>query len=41
LGKYLWEVPAWEKAFGKVPNISLSMSKKIYLSYRFKFDAIK
>ena len=21
LGKYPWEVAAWEKAFGKVPNI--------------------
>ena len=27
LGKYPWEVAAWEKAFGKVPNIDLGRSK--------------
>ena len=27
LGKYPWEVTAWEKAFGKVPNIDLGRSK--------------
>jgi len=31
LGRYPWEVAAWEKAFGKVPNISLSYLWQTFL----------
>jgi len=38
LGKYPWEVAAWEKALGIVPNIKLSPSAKVVPELKKKFD---
>ena len=37
LGKYPWEVDAWENAFGKMPNIVFTAPVKLYFSLLIKY----